>query len=893
MFDSTIEHTRNYARTTRNYYAFKLPVNSEQLLNNQVIRQQSFNFLYSGAVKDDARYAVVEFWTNQAFFLMQFLIDHYSLLPVPQEFKTEAASDRITKPVFLKALKAIEEALEVELGAKQIIRIITEDCQLATQNIAAQQTLNGLQPLDPPTIDFNESDITKEALQEAQDGRTVVIMTSVNPHRPATSPYEKGSFHETLTRKSDLFVKTLTDFRKVAEDLAAKKENVFEIDAKSPEIVVWKYQVRFLKLIIHFAKELLLNPAATINVKEFLHYADAIYADIQNKVFEASAVSIKNCRFRTGKDVSLTSVQTLFHENTFIKSQQTPTRIFVVQAPAPDRRKPDVLNVNGFYDRGCTFNQTLRQSDDEEVAHKMLTNAIQSTLEAAVNLEADIIFLNAFGCGTYANDPTKVATIFAEQLYKFRDKLRGKQIKFQDLDTQRCWVFAQIISEALHGSYTLNRYHGVTAPVQILPYPIKYDTKPSPDAAYIEDFFRCKTHFTNFEFSTLKVLKMQTADEICQVYSHQLRHLLSRGITVIHTSLLGELSCKDVTERFQILCTAIQNISDESTSPPKIYVHVNNQTDFLDLTKKCSYFKTPEKTLRNYYSINKFDLWQLTPPVFKTNSTSDEALAFSEYATRFFVGKGLYKGTGKFLKEKIPNLALVISLAGDPDMAGCCGDFALVTALEWKSLSVQHLQIINDARSSNSYSPHDLAKAIRVVRATIKNKGAVYLHTKQIGNEKLISCIMQYGTRDQSLSKSNKDALPDDQFLRRVIEAFYNLTEEPLPFCGNMLANINRYLQTIDAKSAIAQLPSFKEIRIKGLKDVSQRISIETIMHRLRQANSLTILDQLCHADHLPCKEERANLYSEITEYLNIHFKLNSRNILDLSQAESSRQISL
>lgn len=266
----------------------------------------------------------------------------HSLLP--KSFSDEVKSEELTKSTLLATLTEIEQNLQKESFAQQFIKLITNDCRMELASFEPSSQ-------EQPEINFTCGNSIDFARGQAQSGRTVVIMDAANAQRPGAGAYEKGTFQEALTRHSDLYLKMLVDFRKVLQDLVNQKKNFCDINPEDSNIPVWQFQARFLKLIIHFVIESIKNENVIANpnfINDFLQYADAIYGDMQNKVFEIDTGFVKNCRLLT---VSLKNTQDLFVNesvNLELIERQTP-RVTIIEVAAPDRRKTE-----RNYDRGST-----------------------------------------------------------------------------------------------------------------------------------------------------------------------------------------------------------------------------------------------------------------------------------------------------------------------------------------------------------------------------------------------------------------------------------------------------------------------------------------------------------------------------------------------------------
>lgn len=798
--------------------------------------------------------------------------------------------------------------VQLPVGQKQAL--------LSAINVAPQSQAI-IVPIDEasntkPTLYIQNGNSIQFAYQQSSAGKKVIIMDASNQQRPGAAAYDTGTFQEALTRNTDLYWKFMVHFRNVLEELANKNQTFLKLSEEDKKIAVWQYQARFLRLIIQFIKESLYNENCVDNMQFndlFFSFANKIYGEMQNIVFEIPTDGgfLKNCCIiDLGENVKGTA--DLF-ENDVFKSEllvEDENRVLIAEVAAPDKRKTE-----GQYDRGCTFNKTLRYSDRDDVADTMIANSFTYMLKEAINNQADIIVINAFGCKAFLNNPENVAKIFATVLKQHTQALSGKQIYFMDLNKDMCWRFGQILSDTLAGDFNINTYQreGVEIDISPTPLPVR---EPNEKEAFIVGFAKCHYGKRKLEFTKLADNKPNNRDSLRDCYYYQLNYLIKQGVNDVHTCLLGSGNLKmPLSNCVHALFDALQKLSSEGKTLPKIHLHIIDPNIYFTVISYLNGLQnTPShaEELKRYYKIINPDikrLWSFQGG----RATSDfknligKYDEYSKISEHLYLGRAPTQAAAKILKEKLGvNFELILPVTECYEVSGYGFTYLPIhSPLDFKEMGVEHHQLaVQDVRNAN-FPIRELAAAVRKIRKKVEENKITYVHCKAgISRSATVVFLylLQYGSEPvngvQEL-KPNSDRMTIFNYLKKLrpvislhdfhFDAIYaakKLLDNPEPIAvfnsGNLLKDINDYLADSRSKSAIAQMVWFKEIKKMAYRDATKLKCVQQFLDDLFQAKST---DKLCalfnKVDIL--KDAKIELYAELVQHLAVKLQQTKEEI--------------
>lgn len=592
-----------------NHFALKNnPTTSKDIFNNQKIRSSNVKELkvYTKISAEDIQ-ATNKFWCMQTYFFVKQL--HENKAKIAKYFpKLEILLEVPSKKNLILILeKIIDELSNSRLSTDQLSQIINLFAMPSKSKSSEKKEENiKNDKLDLPRLYIQRNDSIQFSYEQAIKNKKVLIMDAANSQRPGAAAYEKGTFQEALTRSTDLYWKILIDFRNVLKDLMDQKKSSVELDDKECQsIIVPVFQARFLKLILFFIKQSIIDDSYLEKAnfrKDFFEYAEGIFGDIQNKVLEIPTHSgfLKESRIidvhkfkKIKKTRDLFNRQGVFYAN--LLEEKSPV-ICIAEVAAPDKRY-----IEGIYDRASTFDKDLQSSVKNEEASKRIESAINYTLGQAIEKNVDVIVINGFGCGAFLNSPEHVANIFARRLTAYQSELRGKSIYFMDTSRSMCSIFGNIFSKKLNKSFNINFYpHGqnINLNVMIDELPINSITQENTVIIAAHNSRIIKKSCNLFSdpapsanIQTIKNLedKPKTKLSLKKAYTDAIFSAIEDKKMVIHLPLIGTgklgFSISDSTEA---LYESLDELSKKSdVKGVKVYLHIpsKNMQQYEEMTQ--------------------------------------------------------------------------------------------------------------------------------------------------------------------------------------------------------------------------------------------------------------------------------------------------------------------
>ena len=592
----------------------KNPTTVKDIFNNQKLRYSNVKEIkMNTSTSLEGKQAIKKFWCMQTYFFVMQLQENR--IKIAKYFpKLELLLKTLSKKNLVLTLEEIiKELNNKSLSAEQINQIIDLFITPNRTLVDKKENDNEKTEFDLPSLYIQRKDSIQFSYEQTIKNKKVLIMDAANSQRPGAAAYEKGTFQEALTRSTDLYWKILLDFRNVLKDLIDQRKSVVEIDEKDcKSIIVPDFQARFLKLILFFIKQSIIDDTYLEKNdfrKDFFEYAEGIYGDIQNKVLEIPTDGgfLKYTRIvdvnkfkKIKKTSDLFNRQDIFYDE--LLEEKLPN-IWIAEVAAPDKRY-----IEGAYDKASTFNKDLQVCGRDDKASKIIESAITYTLDQAIGKNVDIIIINGFGCGAFLNSPTLVANIFSKQLAIHQLELRGKSIYFMDTSSEMCMIFGNIFSKTLNENFNVNFYRygkNIDLNVMIDKLPIESITQENAVIIGAHNSGMIKKSFSFFGGSqissivrTIKNLDIEPKTELTlkKAYSDVILAVIEDKKTVIHMPLIGTGKLGfSISDSINALQKSLQELSEKlGVDGIKVYVYIptkNSQLyhetiEYLDMQQK-------------------------------------------------------------------------------------------------------------------------------------------------------------------------------------------------------------------------------------------------------------------------------------------------------------------
>lgn len=252
---------------------------------------------------------------------------------------------------------------------------------------------------------------------------------------------------------------------------------------------------------------------------------------------------------------------------------------------------------------------------------------------------------------------------------------------------------------------------------------------------------------------------------------------------------------------------------------------------------------------------------------------------FDEIIPHLFLGKLPTQDESKFIKEKIPNLGLVVSVVEDFEMNGkvLSFNFGIQSPSDWQEMGVRHHQLLAKDYTADM-TIEDTIKTLKLMHETIEKGESVYIHCKagrsRSATVVLLYCIF-FGIKDflepqadiEDASDANIDEAVVDkiyqyirskrsqvdlhhynfQKIQQVITADrkikdYSERDLAVDLKQDSLQNkLDTYISSIECKESITQLNAFKQLKFYG---------IDKCISSVRRKHIQAFLDAIITADN-------------------------------------------
>lgn len=450
------------------------PQTAQQIEENRKIRQKVKSTFYLTSELDESHIPKIEkFWSTQAYFLIQSLRDNYksylaikekTLRSKEKDLKEKDSKEEETKLILSKKnliaiFNTLVDLLKDQEYQQSIIDLFVDSAEVKPKKTPLTTDKSSTKPI----LLVQPGDSIGFAYDLAIAGEEVLIMDASNAVRPGgDSAFATGTFQEALARCTNLYSQSLLNFRDVTAALEEEKvlrplqesstksgsTGAPSVSKQAKPINVLSFKARYLQSILHFVVKSMQDRTYLKDIKkfrkEFFEYADSIYPELQNTVYEILVHAggfINRVRMMDLADIKATA--DLFDEEGTIKADllDVPTPyIYVAEVAAPDRRDGYTDAHIAEYDSMCSFSGKLGKTPNA-----LLATAFNYVLDQ----KPDNIILNGFGCGAFKNSPEVVAKILANVLESRFLEQAGKTFYFKDKDEGRCKQFSEILEATL------------------------------------------------------------------------------------------------------------------------------------------------------------------------------------------------------------------------------------------------------------------------------------------------------------------------------------------------------------------------------------------------------------------------------------------------------------
>lgn len=861
--------------------------------------------------------AAKQFWAAQTWFLVDYLFTNIDLFN--KEFELNIQADTpITKDGLLAIIDKLIAILKSNNDGKKkiLLQPLIDDSHATIPTPPKEKSSTN------PTLVIQSRDSIAFVKKLTAIGQTVVIMDAANAQRPGAGAYERGTFQEALTRNTDLYLKVLADFDNVFQRAVEEGRTTLKHTKADLQIDVQSYQARFLEMILYFIKKTLINPDYFDRkeaIAEFFSYANQIYGQMQNTVLEIpnDQAYRKKCQIVDFHEVK--STKDLFKKDGTFKvnlADRSVGNCYIVEVAAPDCRKSE-----GLVDRSCTVDDTRRLNKDPSV---IIRNSINCAIRKAVEVNADAIVLNAFGCKAFENNAELVAKIFAEALMRHQEQLKGKTIYFLDLDSHMCTVFGQIFNNTLSRFFIFNPQYINGVRLEVRPGQIQgvrdKEAVFAPTMAVAATYatihgnkVSASSTFTPEERKSRNVMSLKA-----ELMGLLLKTIEGKNVEVIHLPLLGAGKRKyHPADCIQALIEAIESVS---ITHPKlkelnIFLHIPEEQKYHRVINWLAMEREPDrkKELAKYYTLiqPERERWMgFGVGLFMTQvrtTTTDTWKSWTKITNNLYLGKIPSIAEANELHNTI-HPRLVVSALEDFELAGVgLGIITpnIQTASGWAKIGVEHHHVMVKDGHADDFPTAELTKAVRLILQKMNNNEVVYVHCKAgrsrsativvltlyfqmklQGDSPNIQEIYDYLKTvrpEVSLTsveianiKSTIALVETHPELLRPEHLYYQIAQQSIG-PDNIKMHISSYLSSMNGKADIAQLPTFKDLKYDALRNPAKADSTKKLLADIFESENGAWLPWSCRFD-IP---EITALRNEVLELLSRQLDVDKQLIMN------------